>query len=267
MILSILFILLLFFFLGSSIASFLNLLVDRIVAGEQFIQGRSHCDYCQHKLAIQDLIPVLSYLFLGGKCRYCHKKLAPTYLFLEICTGVIYACLIYIALFFPTTIALKGWRDFLLWMWMSAACIAILYADIRYGIIPDIIVFPTLALQMALLLLQYSVYNPMLWLPFLAAGTVALLFLFIVIITRGLGMGLGDVKFSLVMGLFLGYPGIVHALYIAFLTGALAAVILILGKKKKLRQTIPFGPFLILGMFGAALFKEPFTAWWQFFIG
>jgi prepilin signal peptidase PulO-like enzyme (type II secretory pathway) len=127
--------------------------------------------------------------------------------------------------------------------------IVIFFIDLKHYIIPDVltIIIGSIALIKNFLVpLFYS--TPLSPANYLLSALGALLFfLFLVVITKGRGMGLGDVKFAFVMGLLLGYPGVVISLYIAFLTGAVVSVILILRGRKRFGQTIPFGPFLVFG--------------------
>ena len=135
--------------------------------------------------------------------------------------------------------------------------IVIFFADLKYGIIPDKIVFPAILVSaFYLLTMNYQ----LLAINFLSTLGAGLFFLLLFLITRGRGMGFGDVKFSFLMGLILGFPNIIVALYLAFLTGAIVGCILIIWRKKKVFGTaIPFGPFLVLGNFIAIFFGEVLT--------
>ncbi len=225
------------FIIGIFVGSFLNVVIDRLPRKEGFITGRSHCDLCGHALAWYDLIPLLSYAFLLGKCRYCKKFIGYEYPLVELTTGLTFFLLPFIytqqfTLFFVDT------------LFLLALFIVIFYTDIWYGIIPDIILFLAL-----FTLLPVFIFTPSLILPHILAGIGACLFFLALFLgTRGRGMGFGDVKLAFFLGLLLGYPRIIVSLYAAFLTGAGVALILILWRKKKLRgDTIPFGPFLIVG--------------------
>lgn len=137
----------------------------------------------------------------------------------------------------------------------------IFFADLEYGIIPDKIVFPTVAV-----VFLYLLINPLsLIINHLFSGLGAcLFFLILFLITKGRGMGFGDVKFAFLMGLILGFPNIIVSLYIAFLTGAIVGCILIIWRKRRVSGTsIPFGPFLVLGTL-IAIFYGNFIA--QIFI-
>lgn len=223
------------FFIGLCVGSFLNVLIDRLPREESIIKKRSYCESCKHKLAWYDLIPLLSFVMLSGKCRYCGFPISFYYPTVELITGV---------LFVLTFFFLPG-ESILYYLFIVSSLITIFFIDLKYGIIPDKIVYPSIFLTFVFIALntQYLILNTL-----LSAFGSFLFFLFLWAITRGRGMGFGDVKYTFLMGLILGFPNIVVGLYVAFLTGAIVSLILVLWGKKKLKgSTIPFGPFLVFG--------------------
>lgn len=243
---------LLFFLFGTVIGSFLNVLVDRIPRNESVIKSRSHCEHCRHKLAWYDLIPVFSYIFLGGKCRYCQKHIGYYYPFVEVLTGVLFVMTLLFAVPDISLLLALDSRtvlDLLYYLFLISCLIVVVFTDMKYGIIPFKIAGA--ALIVAFL---YALFSPYLLSHILSAIATFGLFLFLFLITRGKGLGFGDVVYAFLMGLVLGYPKIIVGLYIAFLTGAIISLILVWTGKKKLKGgSIPFGPFLvggtILGLF------------------
>ncbi len=247
------------FFLGISIGSFLNVVIDRVPREETFLTGRSHCEFCKHTLYWYDLIPLLSFIFLEGKCRYCKKMIGLKYPLVELTTGVLFVILLSplsAQLANESTVTLFLSVIFSLLIFCSF--IVIFYTDLWSGIIPDIVLFPIIGITVLYLLFQ----NPSQFLLHIISGFVACaFFLALFLVTKGKGMGFGDVKLALFLGILLGWPGTFLAIYIAFLTGAIAALILILwGKKQFFGSTIPFGPFLIIGA-TISWFWEPML--WQ----
>lgn len=239
--------LLLIFLYGLVIGSFLNVVIDRIPREESLITKRSHCESCQHTLHWHDLIPVVSYVFLKGKCRYCHRAIGWQYPLIELLTGVLFAS-VYFFLFRQQLLhglSVKLLFTFFYELFIVSSFIAIFFIDLKYGIIPDVIVYPAVFITFIYMLLL----QPALFAQNILVGICACTFFFFLFaITKGRGMGLGDVKLAFLLGFFLGYPQIIIALYTAFLTGAVIACILIVARKKKFRgSTIPFGPFLVLG--------------------
>jgi leader peptidase (prepilin peptidase) / N-methyltransferase len=250
----------LIFLLGSFIGSFLNVLADRLPRNESVVKGRSHCEKCKKELAWYDLIPLLSFIFLKGKCRYCHTRLSAYYPIVEFITGVMF---VITAIFvfsgfkfsifnsqFPINSQLLNFQlliSLIYYLFIVSCLVVVFFTDLKYGIIPDKILFPATIISFLYLILN----TKYLILPYLFSALGAcLFFLLLFLITRGKGMGFGDVKFAFLMGLILGFPNIVISLYIAFLTGAIIGIILIVWRKKRMFGTaIPFGPFLVLGTF------------------
>lgn len=217
------------FLFGLCVGSFLNVATDWSVGKRKsFFSPRSFCDYCQHRLGFWDLIPVLSFIFLRGKCRYCHKKILVQYPLIELGTGVLFA----LSPFTPYPILYT-----LFWF---SVLIVIFVADFRFGLIPDRIIFPAILLSLpySLLAVNHS---------FLAALGATGFFAALYGLTRGQGLGFGDVKLAFFLGLTLGWPGVILALWIGFVFGGLVGGALLLFKKKKLKDEIPLGPFLVIG--------------------
>lgn len=251
----------LIFLFGTAVGSFLGVVCDRIVSGESILKGRSHCDHCRHKLGPLDLIPIFSLLLLSRKCRYCHKPLSWYYLIIEIVTGVTFVAATYTLFQQSQTLFANVDYYFLLmyYLVLLSSMIAIFFIDLRHGIIPFKLVgfaavmtllwhllLPSLyfsALEKQIFGLDMSFLN-----LFASAFGAAFFFFLLFYFSKGRGMGFGDVVYAFLMGLTLGWPRILLGLYIAFLSGALISLCLIILKKKKLKGgTIPFGPFLVLG--------------------
>lgn len=239
---------LIIFIAGLFIGSFLNVLIDRLPKGENVISGRSHCDFCRHKLAWYDLIPVFSFVALSAKCRYCGKKISRQYPLSEIFTGFFLSFTAYVL--FSQNIGVSDFQ-FLYWLLLTGCLIVVFGADLKYRIIPDQIVL--LMVISGFLYLFFFDINQFLN-NFFSALAAFLIFLLLTVATKGKGMGLGDVKFAFAMGLVLGYPAVIVSFYLAFLTGAVFSLILVIKGKKKMKSTIPFGPFLAAATYVSLLF-------------
>lgn len=226
--------------IGLFIGSFLNVVIDRLPRGESFWSGRSYCESCKHVLSGRDLIPLFSFLSLRGKCRYCHARLSYQYPLLEALTA---ACFLLTYLFLPSYSLVSAIFSLII----VSVLIIIFFIDLFEGIIPFKIIIPATVLTAAYLL----TYDPsIIVMHVVTALLTASFFFFLFAITKGKGMGFGDVVYAFFMGLLLGFPNTVLGLYIAFLTGAGVSLILIVLKRKKLKgSTIPFGPFLVLGTY------------------
>ncbi|MBI1863443.1 prepilin peptidase [Candidatus Microgenomates bacterium] len=227
------------FVYGLAFGSFLNVLADRL-SMEQTIGGRSHCDYCKKTLRWNDLIPVISYVLLKGKCRYCHKKLSVQYPLVELVTGVVFVLSWYYS---PFTLPIL--RIFSIAL--SSVLLVILVADLRYQIIPDEMQVALVGIAMLMILFSGATLTGILLR--LGEGILVMLpILILFLLTRGRGMGFGDVKLAFGIGVLLGVYRGGLALYIAFLTGAIVGVGLLASRRTKMKNKIAFGPFLVVGI-------------------
>ena len=245
------------FVLGLCFGSFVNMLVYRTAVRYKLInnyklrinnKSRSFCDYCGKQLNWYENIPVFSWLVLKGKTKCCHKKLPIAYPIVELMTGLL------LILNFQFLIS----NDQLKWLTVLLSSIIIVFLvfgamfDLKYMILPD---FSTVILiTVAFLGVVFDEKNII---PYLLSALIASGFLLILnLITKGKGMGMGDVKLAIFMGLFLGPQKTIVAFYVAFIVGAIWGLILMALKKAKKKSQIPFGPFLILGIFVAWWFGE-----------
>lgn len=258
--------LLLLFFLGASLGSFVNVLIDRVPKGRSIWVDRSECDACQRKLRWFELIPLLSFVIQKGRCRRCGVKLSFMYPVLEIVTGVIVTIFLYTT---PLPYAPKTIVSLI----FILILIAISVVDFRSYIIPQqfiialVVIFSLFHMSTFIVSLfslgvqsewliewSLSVASQGVW-ALCASGFLYLL----VLITKGMGMGGGDVQLAFVMGLFLTGMETLVAMYTAFVLGAGVGVILLLIGKRKFGQVIPFGPFLALGSFIALVMGSYLT--------
>jgi len=259
------------FLFGLAIGSFLNCVIYRLEKGENFIMGRSHCPHCGHVLSWQDLIPIFSFIFLGGKCRYCQKPISWQYPLVEIATGLLFLLISNSQFLIPNFRIL----NLLYYLVISCFLIVIFVYDLKHYIIPDQVIYPAIVIAFLYNIYQFTI-NPEQILPelygagnqqptinnFLSAFGAAVFFLTIVLISREKWMGIGDVKLAFLMGLFLSWPNILVALFLAFLIGAIIGLILIGLGKKTLKSEIPFGPFLVTGTFLAMFFGQKILDWY-----
>jgi leader peptidase (prepilin peptidase)/N-methyltransferase len=249
------------FFFGAAVGSFVGVVVDRLSSNEPVWKGRSHCDHCRHKLHWNDLIPLVSFLMLGRKCRYCKEPLSWNFFMVELLTGLAFVLAAF-SIFQDSWFMVTNLQYIILALYYFAligSLIAIFFADLRFGIIPFKIVGFALFVSVFWFLLLPSLYFSPIevsllgfqtdFLNALGAGFGASFFFFLLfILTKGRGMGFGDVVYAFLMGFILGFPKVILALYLAFVTGAIVAMILIAFHKKKFKGgTIPFGPFLVFG--------------------
>ena len=245
---------------GLLIGSAINAIVWRLYAGKSWVKGRSMCPDCKHVLAAKDLIPVVSWLFLKRRCRYCHERIHWQYPAVELMTAVLFG--LSYAVLLPVTLA--GWVLFVIWLFMLAMMIILAVCDLRWLILPNKIMFPLLILGLVrLIFVALLGGHVQLWLgPLEAAVLVGGAFWVMATIKNGTLMGGGDVKLAAFMGLLLGLQKIVLAMLLAFNTAAIISVVLIVFKLRKRTDLIPFGPFLIGATIVAYLYGGPITHWY-----
>ncbi len=230
------------FVLGLITGSFLNVVIYRIPKNQSIIiNPPSHCPVCKTKLKWYDLIPVLSYILLKGKCRYCKSKISIQYPLVELATGLIFI------LFFQKF----DWSFlFIKWVIFSGLLIVTGAIDLIEGVVPDIIVIPGLITGIIFSVFYgksiflESIYG----LLFMAA-----FFLTIILLTKG-GMGWGDLTFGAMIGSFLGFKFSLITLILSFIIGSIAGLTLIIVRKRKRKDTIPFGPFLSIAAFITSIY-------------
>lgn len=249
-----------FFLFGLAVGSFLNVLIDRLAKGESPFKGRSHCDHCRKTLSPSDLLPVVSFILLKGRCRYCKKKLSRQYPLIEVVTGClfvfvgIYANSLPVCQLFGVSCQLY----ILSLLIISASFLVIFATDVKYQIIPDEMILSSLmgaALYVYVMKLSF--------LEHIAAGLICSgFFLLLYLLTKGKGMGLGDVKLAFVIGFLLGSGAGFIGLYLAFLTGAVVSIILILLKLKNRKDKIAFGPFLVSATLLSIVWGNKLLQWY-----
>lgn len=260
-----------FALLGMTVGSFLNVCIDRLPARESLVFPASHCASCRHSLSVKELIPVLSYIWLRGRCRYCNALFPRRIFWVEVGAGVLFA---FLAWHYGFGIELAVVTFY------CCLFLVILVIDLEHHLILNKIVYPS-----AVIALVISIFLPSLdiapgiaidnYFPQLgvvtgvasaaAGGTIALvLFLLIIIISRG-GMGWGDVKMAALIGLITGFPLVFVALFLAVVSGGLISWVLILVRARNRKQSIPFGPFLSLGAIAALLWGHHIIDWYTGF--
>jgi leader peptidase (prepilin peptidase) / N-methyltransferase len=247
--------------LGAAIGSFLNVCIDRLPANQSLLAPPSHCDGCQRRLSLPDLIPVFSYLILRGRCRTCGAGIPLRVLWVELCCGIFLALLCHF----------EG-------LTLESAVIA-LYSfifsalgliDLKHKLILNQILYPSLVIALILSpffikpgagnegLINHGIINALIG---AAAGFVFLLIP--VVVTGGRGMGLGDAKMAALMGLATGFPEVLLAVLGGIILGGLIAVFLLLLRIKKSKDVIPFGPFLSLASIITLLWGSAILDWYK----
>jgi len=238
-----------FFVFGLVIGSFLNVCIYRTPRGESVIFPPSHCPGCNQRIAARDLVPLLSYIRRKGRCRFCDSRISPLYPFIELLTGLLFAA---VYLRFGHTVLL--YKVLLL----TPVLITVTFIDLRHYIIPDKVTVFALAGGVVL-----NVFTRDLTLvsSLLGLTSAAGFLLLIAIVSRG-GMGGGDIKFAAVIGLFLGWPNGLFAVFLGCMLAGLAGIVLLLTRIKGRKDAIPFGPFLCAGALATTWYGEEILTWY-----
>jgi len=235
-------------FLGLAIGSFLGAVSYRLPRGKQFLTGRSRCPRCGKTIAGYDNIPLFSYLILKGRCRHCRQRISLRYPAIEAATAPLFVSTYWVFASCTGPSPICAWRDILgpaslpFLLLVMALVVLVFIIDFEKQIIPDELSFLGFGATSALLLFG----GDNIFLRLFSGILVSFFLLSVHLVTRGKGMGLGDVKFALFAGVFFGWPMGLIWLFTAFLTGAAVAIILILTGKAGRRDKIAFGPFLAI---------------------
>jgi prepilin signal peptidase PulO-like enzyme (type II secretory pathway) len=256
------------FVLGLIVGSFINCVVYRLHTKKSFVRGRSFCPHCKKQILWYDNIPVLSYLLLKAKCRFCKKSISIYYPIVELTTAILF-----LIVFIATPVSLTNLAVFLIlllrnWAFTFILIVIFLY-DLKFYLILDKITLPAiliaLLINLALFLtkhdVEYSLLN-ILGNYLLAALVCGGFFMIQFIISKGKWIGGGDIRLGFLMGLMLGWPNILIALAIAYMLGSLVGILLILLGKKTIKSQIALGTFLSLGTFIALIWGKQLIDWY-----
>jgi leader peptidase (prepilin peptidase)/N-methyltransferase len=243
--------------LGLAIGSFLNVVIWRVPRKESVVRPPSHCPQCETPIRPADNIPVVSWLRLRGKCRHCANPIPVRYPLVEAACGVLFAA---VALRFGTDWALAAY------LVLTAALLAISIIDLEHFIVPDRITAPLTVSALALLgLAALAEENGWRYGRALLGGLAFFAFLLLLNLLYPRGMGMGDVKLSFSLGLYLGWLGwgqVFLGGFLAFLLGAVVGVALIATGVKGRKDFVPFGPFLALGTLITVLWGSTILNWY-----
>lgn len=284
------------FLFGLVFGSFNNVLIHRLPK-DQNIGGRSRCLHCQREIPLKDLIPLLSYIVLRGKCRRCGKDISIYYPIVELLTGLAFSFVTFWVLNYYLSLSIFYYLPLLFfWLFFVDILIITFFSDLIYGIIPDQVTFSSMVVAVV-----YQIFTPafnvvatylslkfsssplapyflppysnhiytVAWRGFspllatlIAAFIIGLVFYLIIVFSKGRAMGGGDLKLGFLMSLILGWPLVLVAIFIGLLTGALLSVLLILIHRKRFGQTVPFGPFLTVGTFVTIFWGQRLLDWY-----
>ena len=246
------------FLFGIVIGSFLNVLIYRIPRGLDFKKGSSFCPDCKHELKWYDLFPLFSWIFLGGKCRYCKAKISPIYPLVEALNGVLWVLAYVFYTDCELNLALLGV------LMVTSALIVVYFIDMKHQIIPDSM-WVTVLLGGVLVYVQDILDNGFDWRELVGRVVgfflVSTLLFVLGLIYKG-GMGGGDIKLMAAAGFLLGWRNVLVALMFGSLLGVLCMAFQKSLKKSDMKKAVPFGPHLSVGILLALYFATPLLNWY-----
>lgn len=253
------------FVLGLAVGSFLNVFIQRTMHGEDFVKGRSRCDGCKKEIAWYDNIPLLSYLLLRGRCRYCGERISWQHPAMELLTGFLFVWWYVLG----SSFFLIGKDPFAyiqpaFWLVVGILLLVIFMSDLLYMEIPTValLILGGISLMYRLALGTAGIMR---WedvgLSLVVGVGLAVAFWLVWRLSQGAMMGMGDVWYVLFMGWLLGWPRALVAVYAAFILGGVVGVGFLLIKKAGRKSRIAFGPFLVVGTVVALLYGYQLWEW------
>lgn len=241
---------------GLIVGSFLNAVIYRLHARRSFVTGRSVCPACGHTLHVADLIPILSFLFLRGRCRYCRGSISWQYPIVEAVTA---AC--FFAVWHVLSAQFSGFElgaRFLFYAILLAFLVILFVYDLKYYLILDKVVVPAIVIAFIGNLIFGAVWWKLLLAAFVAGGFFAFQFF----VSRGKWIGGGDIRLGVLMGVILSWPLILVALFVAYIGGSVIGIGLIMARVKQMGSKIPFGTFLTAATFITMLYGDSMLRWY-----
>jgi prepilin signal peptidase PulO-like enzyme (type II secretory pathway) len=248
------------FLFGAALGSFVAVIADRYNTGLPFLKGRSVCFSCNTQLSKKDLVPIFSFLFLRGRCRYCQSKIPRSVFIVEMVMGILSVLAAFKSGLF--SLELRAWSlemgiSYLIITAIFAIILLISIYDLKHFIIPDSFLISFFIISLIYLL----IFNLSIFQSFLSGIILALPFLLIFLISKGTWFGFGDVKYILILGFFLGFSQSLSAVVLSFWIGAAFSLLALSLKKLKphinlpifknnltIKSEVPFGPFLSVGI-------------------
>ena len=260
--------------LGAVVGSFLNVVCDRLPARGSLLRPPSHCPGCGRQLRAMEMIPVISYLALRGRCRACGERIPWRVLAVEVGNAALFALL--------------AWKigpvaPLLIYTLYGCLLLVIVVIDLEHQLILNVVILPAIALALLMIPLRrilgdtpwahtalLATWVPISWgltmgqvaaLSQMLGGAIAFAIFFLIWLVSPQGMGDGDVRLALFSGLITGFPGALIAVLASFVLGGVTAVLLLLARRVDRKTAIPFAPFLVITTTAALLYGDAFLRW------
>jgi prepilin signal peptidase PulO-like enzyme (type II secretory pathway) len=245
------------FIFGLIYGSFLNVVILRWDDWVSILNGRSSCPSCKTNLKWYDLIPIVSFASLAGRCRYCQKPISWQYPFVELASAVLVTA--GFMKFFPAsgdlTMAIMAFVAYLV---VIGALLAVFFHDLYEMLVPDLLAYILLATALIVGVYFYG------WQSALYGLLVGLLPISLLVYpSKGTWMGEGDVKIAAALGALVGYPNAIAFMALAFIIGGLYGAVALLASKVKMRTAVPFAPFMIIGAMIVFFYGQEIISWYM----
>ncbi len=248
------------FLLGLAVGSFLNCVIFRLEKGESPWRGRSYCFSCQKELGFRDLIPIGSFLWQKGRCRFCRKKISWQYPLVELITAILFSTAVLFRLDPDLMIAYEWlFRD---WLFIAFLLIIFVY-DLKHYLILDKVVLPAIIITLTLNLILGLAWQSLI-IGGLAGG---IFFLIQYLISQGRWLGGGDIRLGVLLGAMLGWPGAAIAITLAYFIGSIFSLILLALKKKSWQSQLPLGAFLTIAAAITMFWGKEILRWYLNLVG
>ena len=253
-----------FVLLGGAIGSFLNVCIDRLPARKSVVSPPSRCDSCGKRLAFRDMVPIVSYLLLRGRCRHCGAHISPRNLWVEV-IGAVLLGLIFWRFGMSARFAITALYCYIF--------VAIAFIDLEHKLILNRVTYPAAVYALIVLAVESALpsarlYGGLFYFPEPAilsgviGGAIGFFFFLVVYLIYPRGMGMGDVKLAGLIGLAVGFPMVLVALFIGIFIGGVFAIALLLLKLRERKGIMPYGTFLAIGPVVTLLWGNEILAWY-----
>jgi leader peptidase (prepilin peptidase)/N-methyltransferase len=266
----------LFTLVGIAIGSFLSVCIDRLPLHKSLIRVPSHCDSCQHRLSPIDLVPLLSYLWLRGRCRYCHARIPWRVPLVELLGGILFFLAFWHFAVHPPGGLEPNYIQFGITAFWCSVFLLIIFIDWEHKLILNRVTLPAAIIALVILALdsllpnEHILGNLLLWpqdkpaiLSGVIAGAIGSVFFLIIFLINPRGMGMGDVKLAGLIGLATGFPLGIVALLLGIFIGGIVAIVLLVLRLKGRKDVIPYGTFLAIGPIITFLWGVEIFRWYQ----
>lgn len=265
------FLILFLFVMGAVWGSFLNVVILRSSKGKSFLGGRSMCPKCKHVISWNHNIPIISFILLRGKCAYCHKKISLMYPVVEMLTGLFFVWWFLVGSGFFKLVG-SPWQVLqpIFWLIVGLVFIVIFVVDLLYMVIPyslNLFLFSITLTYKVILLSFDQMQIGDFWNSVMCSIGLTLFLIGCNWVTRKVrgidGFGLGDIYLAPSLGLILGWPKILPGMFLTFISGSVVGIALIILKRKRLGNYLPFAPFLLFGTVLSLMYGSWLWEWYM----